>query len=163
MCHLMGPMPKLERKTMKCPGCKSENQSQNFCGNCGTQLKEKCTECGAMETIGRKNCEKNLKEAISALECFSFNRSAFRLFSCMATLILGGICMELNRRLCVEGFKTPKWLIMLVWWPMLFSLLLMWYQACVIFDKPSKKLRKIFARKNPHYAEILAKAEEEEK
>lgn len=42
---------------MICPKCKSENQKGNFCSHCGNPLREKCPECGKMESIGRPVCE----------------------------------------------------------------------------------------------------------
>ncbi len=48
---------------MKCPKCNKENLSDsNFCRFCSNPLKEKCSECGEMEKIGRPVCEKRIKE-----------------------------------------------------------------------------------------------------
>lgn len=42
--------------------CNHQNEFGNFCSKCGVPLKEKCAECGEMETMGRRICNtKRLK------------------------------------------------------------------------------------------------------
>jgi len=41
----------------------SHNLSSNFCSRCGEAVREKCPECGAMELIGRKFCNVEVKNA----------------------------------------------------------------------------------------------------
>lgn len=57
---------------MICPRCKSE-QYGNFCGNCGTKMRERCS-CGKMEPIGRKVCFTKLWEAKKKVDDFAKNR-----------------------------------------------------------------------------------------
>ena len=55
---------------MKCSKCNQETLGSDFCGHCGAPLKEKCPECGEMEKIGRKFCEKKLAESKALLQDF---------------------------------------------------------------------------------------------
>jgi hypothetical protein len=41
--------------------CAHKGQWDNFCSNCGTQLKKPCSECNCMEPIGRAHCAEKVK------------------------------------------------------------------------------------------------------
>ncbi|HBP01571.1 MAG: hypothetical protein UY41_C0007G0009 [Candidatus Moranbacteria bacterium GW2011_GWE1_49_15] len=47
---------------MICPKCEKEATGPDFCGHCATPLKEKCSECGEMEPMGRKFCHAEYDE-----------------------------------------------------------------------------------------------------
>lgn len=55
--------------------CNHQNESGNFCGQCGIALKEKCPECGEMEKIGRKVCLLVLKKIESEKSDFISNKT----------------------------------------------------------------------------------------
>ena len=59
---------------MICPKCKEDVPRNNFCGNCGAKLLEKCPECGKMEPIGRKVCESKLAEAKENMYSYIFKK-----------------------------------------------------------------------------------------
>ncbi|KKS85958.1 MAG: hypothetical protein UV60_C0004G0035 [Parcubacteria group bacterium GW2011_GWA2_43_11] len=43
--------------------CKHKGQLGNFCSECGEAVRKKCPECGAMELIGRKFCDVEVRAA----------------------------------------------------------------------------------------------------
>jgi len=48
---------------MNADTCKHKGQRGNFCSQCGEAVREKCPECGAMELIGRKFCDVEVRAA----------------------------------------------------------------------------------------------------
>lgn len=134
--------------------CKHENEKGNFCSNCGERLKEKCSECGEMETIGRVVCETKIRQINKERATFVQEKSNYLGSIAIYLTLIFGIC------LAVGGFTKIEWLIGLA--PVLFIVITI-YLAVVyfkLFDKITKKAEKEFFRLHPDYTELLKRAEE---
>ena len=56
-----------------CSKCQKETAGPNFCGHCGTALWEKCPECGQMELIDRKFCNKEREKFWNVITSYSIH------------------------------------------------------------------------------------------
>lgn len=164
---------------MTCPNCKSEKQDQNFCGNCGTQLKEKCNGCGEMEKIGRVFCEAKLVEAKSILQerlckvghwrinCALLVFVIITIPVALAVLVQGSKLLPEN----LESFLSKDELSVLLLATLLFSASISTFLGWILAVMPAYhfqkkailKERKAFDSEFPIYAEILTKTEGDKK
>ena len=154
---------------MICLKCKENVPRNNYCGNCGAKLLEKCPECGKMEPIGRKVCETKLEEAEQARKEYlkskvgHWRSLSSTLFSAFVTCLAStGILIGLVTYTSIVWQFTIGSLFLII------IIILIIYFIClpIIYmgDKKQKqaeqKALQKFLQENPGYAEILRKAEE---
>ncbi len=139
---------------MTCSKCHKENpDDSNFCRFCAEPLKEKCSECGEMERIGRAVCFKKVMEVKEALKAqmLNFNPLSFA---------IGIICTALLMIFLWPSAESPLSHYFL---PILFCGISSLYFSVVayllimIFIKPrlERKARKKLFHIHPEYKEIL--------
>ncbi len=151
---------------MKCPKCKDEDQWENFCSNCGKQLKDKCPECGEMEWIGRKVCETKIKEAEEKLSTYQQQMvGEWRLFLFIFLLFAGiALATALVYTLFVYFDVFPEtspisWKIILPIIDLFLATFIFWLLK-KFYTRQSKafiKSKKEFFRLHPDYAELIKK------
>jgi len=154
---------------MKCPKCKAENQWDNFCSNCGNQLKEKCPECGQMEEIGRNACETKVKEAREALLVYKSREVGSWRIGMQLLLGFGSagvIAVILWYTLCVYldclTIKSPiGWKLMLPIDAFLIAFIIWFLKPISNWQsKALNKAEKEFLRQNPAEAALLERETE---
>ncbi len=128
---------------MICSKCQKETAGPNFCGHCGTALWEKCPECGQMELIDRKFCNKEREkfwkdwsEAGSEKRLKKFARIVFYYYAAAGTLFI----FLLFNKYSINFIATCNLLAILL-------ILFLFLGRYFVF----KKEKKIFFEKYPHY------------
>lgn len=151
---------------MNCPKCGSKNQKQNFCGNCGAALWEKCPECGEMELIGRRVCEKKYRYASNIQRTFANSYANKKLSVIMGWIlcyIAGSLWIFSSYLVAKIEFPINEFAIALI------LLLATIPISLLVITSINRKLRAMdegkreFLKQHPDYAEILKKVEEGEK
>lgn len=154
---------------MICQKCKAENQSGNFCSNCGQRLKEKCSECGQMEQmewIGRKVCTTKVKGVREKLQEYQNStvgnwRMILDFLLAIASMTAFGIALVFTD---IAYFHSP--IANLVTWEMMLSidLSIIGFFIYLVFKGPvwqrraRDKAQEKFFQIYPDYAELLKKA-----
>jgi len=143
---------------MNCPKCKDEYQEDNFCSNCGNQIKEKCPECGEMEFVGRLVCETLIKKIRKEQNCYMIT-NIFDFHEHIMTLILVGLVIVVLGFIQTESGAIPFFGIIVMGLAALDQILFL----SKIKPKLTLQAEWEFFRLHPDYAEILKKAEKGEK
>lgn len=152
---------------MTCPKCNKEiPYDHNLCGYCGNPIREKCSECGEMEKIGRAVCETKVKDALDKKRGFkeeSMGRWSFW-FPCL--LILMATVIAFGSIAIADGlefeFSTLAVFPIILGIAIILSLLIVG-PLMIINNKKEKETERLFQEKFPEYAEIIKKAEGDKK
>ena len=149
---------------MKCPKCNTREECGNFCSNCGTQLKEQCSECEKMEKIGRIVCETKSREAILAKNNYGAYAIVFSTFLSYFGVALGICLLGMTSRYIATGnwanytanedYYMLTYILLGSFEGVISAILLMIFLI--------RMMRKRFSKKFPEYVEILRKVEKEE-
>jgi len=157
---------------MLCPKCKENVPRNNFCGNCGEKLLEKCSECGKMEPIGRKVCETKLEKAKQKLGKHLKNNIRYWIFylglfgGLPATALTAiGFSRFITTLFKINFNAMPDYqIIFCIVTPISIAAVLVFLLLVLLGYKKQKqaeqKATQEFLQKHPDYAEILRKAKE---
>lgn len=145
---------------MNCPKCKSEGQNGNFCSNCGEKLKERCRECGQIERIGRKICDKKIRQIEEEIADYQNKNSRnyssigmnIALIVCVLCIML--IFASLAFPINIER-KMTKTIVSVVFLGALASMV----AGQILHKCKRKQTKQKFLQLRPDYAEILKKTE----
>lgn len=134
--------------------CNHQNESGNFCSQCGVALKEKCPECGQMEKIGRPVCKTKLTEALKARDKALLKLGEWREnLLVMIAILIPVFCLTLSAIKKIHPLKLAEFMILLTF-PFIAIIIGVKWQSNV-----EKKSEGKFLAENPGHAEILKQAE----
>lgn len=152
--------------------CKHKNENGNFCSQCGIAIREKCPECGEMEWIGRKICEKNIKEAREAWNAYidpiqkkSKFRTGIATLSTLVVVITSFVVMIIIPHNFLHYHSPSDWIMFylaaLVMLPTVLGMVFISFVLGKIDaakERDIEKVRCVFKQESSDYAEILKKA-----
>ncbi len=152
-----GSLKIIGENKMTCPKCGSQGENENYCGNCGNKLKEKCSECGQMEAIGRPVCE--TKVANSKFKADEYSTSRF--FESLFSIFLFTLFLALAFSISAVRFSQDKGLMVAAAgvWGLASLEMFMFIPITYRMDKRKKN----FFLLHPDYAEMIRQAEKFEK
>lgn len=142
--------------------CDHQNESGNFCSQCGVALRERCPECGEMEEIGRKACCTKVKEA-KGKKCAYVQERDPKYLKRGLFLVICYCSISLALEAAAAITRDDRFMYALIPWAIGLGAGI--YVSSSLDDTKGNRRRKEleleFLQKFPEYAEILKQAEEE--